>query len=69
MIHTKSSIDLMRKLAEMLLVIIFLLVLVILAVFLIFTANNICSFVFAIVFVNIRTYLEDLRPQTVSLIK
>ena len=46
LIHTKSSFDLMRKLAEMLLVIIFLLVLVILALFLIFTANNIWSFVF-----------------------
>ena len=32
------------------------------ALFLIFTANNFWSFIFAIAFVYIFTYLEDLNP-------
>ena len=58
----KNSVNLMRKLAEMLLLSFFLLLLLISAIFLIFTANNFWSFVFAIAFVYIFTYLEDLNP-------
>ena len=58
----KNSINLMRRLAEMLLLLIFLLLLLILAIFPIFTANNFWSFIFAIAFVYISTYLEDLSP-------
>ena len=50
----------------MLLLLIFLLLLLISAIFLIFTANNFWSFVFAIAFVYIFTYLEDLSPQKVN---
>ena len=52
----------MRRLAEMLLLLIFLLLLLIWAIFLIFTANNSWSFIIAIAFVYIFTYLEDLSP-------
>ena len=52
----------MRRLAEMLLLLIFLRLLLISAIFLIFTANNFWSFIFAIAFVYIFTYLEDLSP-------
>ena len=58
----KNSVNLMRRLAEMLLLIIFLLLLLISAKFPIFTANNFWSFIFAIAFVFIFTYLEDLKP-------
>ena len=56
----KKSINLMRRLAEMLLLLIFLILLFISAIFLIFTANNFCSIIFAIAFVYIFTYLDDL---------
>ena len=52
----------------MLLLLIFLLLLLISAIFLIFTANNFWSFNFAIAFVYIFTYLEDLSPWKVPLI-
>ena len=52
----------MKRLAEMLLLLIFLLLSLISTIFLIFTANNFWSFIFAIAFVNIVTYLEDLSP-------
>ena len=52
----------MKKIAGMLILLIFFLLLVISAIFLIFTANNFWSFIFAIVFVGIFTYLEDLNP-------
>ena len=52
----------MKKVAEMLLLLIFFLLLLISAIFLIFTANNFWSFIFAIAFVYIFTYLEDLSP-------
>ena len=59
---TKNSINLMKKVAEMLLLLIFFLLLLISAIFLIFTANNFWSFIFAIASVYIFTYLEDLSP-------
>ena len=59
-LYTKNSINLTRRLAEMLLLLIFFLLLLISAIFLIFTANNFWSFIFAIAFVYIFTYLEDL---------
>ena len=52
----------MKKLAEMLLLLIFFLLLLISAIFFIFTANNLWSFIFAICFVYIFTYLEDFIP-------
>ena len=58
----KKSVNLMRRTAEMLLLLIFPLLLLISAIFLIFTANNFSSFIFAIAFVYIFTYLEDLSP-------
>ena len=58
----EKSVNLMRRLAEMLLLLIFLLLLLISAIFLTFTANNFWSFIFAIAFVYIFTYLEDLIP-------
>ena len=52
----------MKKIVKMLHVIIFFRLLLISAVFLIFKANNLWSFIFAIVFVYISIYLEDLIP-------
>ena len=52
----------MKKVAEMLLLLIFFLLLLISAIFLIFTANNFWSLIFAIAFVDIFSYLEDLSP-------
>ena len=52
----------MKKVAEMLLLLIFFLLLLISAIFLIFTADNFWSVNFAIAFVYIFTYLEDLSP-------
>ena len=48
----------------MLLLLIFILLLLILAIFLIFTANNFWSFIFA--YVYIFTYLEDLKGESLS---
>ena len=58
----KKSINLMRRLAEMLLLLIFLLLFFKSAIVFIFTANNFWSFIFAIAFVYTFTYLEDLGP-------
>ena len=59
-LHTKVSITLMKKFSEMLLVLIFMLLK--LAMVLIFTANNLWSFIFAIAFVCIFTCLKELGP-------
>ena len=52
----------MKKVAEMLLLLIFFLLLLISAIFLIFTEINFWSLIFAIAFVYIFSYLEDLCP-------
>ena len=52
----------MKKVAEMLLLLILFLLLFISAIFLIFTANNFWSLNFAIAFVYIFSYLEYLSP-------
>ena len=56
----------MRRLAEVLLFLILLLLLLISAKFLFFTAKNFESFIFAIAFVYIFTYLQDLDPYKVN---
>ena len=58
----------MRRLAEMLLLLIFLLLLLISAIILIFKGNKFWSFIFAIAFVYIFDYLEDLSPKKVPMI-
>ena len=58
----KKSINLMRRLAELLLLLIFLLFFFKSAIVFIFTANKFWSFFFAIAFVYIFTYLENLSP-------
>ena len=58
----KNLLDYIQKIAEMLILLVFILLLLISAIFLIFTAKNFWSFIFAIAFVYIFTYLEDLSP-------
>ena len=51
-----------KKIAEMLILLIFFILLLISAIFLIFTANKFWLFIFAIAFLCIFNYLEDLSP-------